>query len=285
MNPAEKLNVWWTHEARPRKAVVIAFVVAWLAAGLLLYSDVVKILATRPWWEDSIVAIATVAVPILAFFELGHSAEANRLREEANEERRSANRLLEENAQLAATLDAERNKHLAQIAINTARPAHEPAASLKIHPANRSRYILRHTGPGGAHGDFSGGYFEFWLRIENRGDRNSTVDKYKIWIQEFAREFEIVPTRVNNVQGRHCGHGLSPQNCLNETNLVRIRAGDSTNEGCLMFFLPELGLETLVNAGLRMQGPERRFGDLHCRLTVTDSNGISASGDFELPEN
>jgi hypothetical protein len=48
MNTAEELNVWWTYEARPRKAVFIALVVVWLSAGLLLHSDVVKILATDP---------------------------------------------------------------------------------------------------------------------------------------------------------------------------------------------------------------------------------------------
>ena len=48
MNTAEELNVWWTYEARSRKAVFIALVVAWLSAGLFLHSDVVKILATDP---------------------------------------------------------------------------------------------------------------------------------------------------------------------------------------------------------------------------------------------
>jgi hypothetical protein len=157
---------------------------------------------------------------------------------------------------------------------------------LKIHhAANRSRYILRQVGQGGAHGDFSGGYFEFWLRVENSGNRNSTVDKYTIWIQEFGREFNgIAPSRLNHVQGRHCQHALVPQNCLNEGSLIRIPADGSTNTGCLWFFLPELALEIFVNAGLRMQGSERRFSNLHCRLTLIDSNGISASGDFELSE-
>jgi hypothetical protein len=251
-----------------------------------LYSDIARVLASRPWWEDLIVAVATVAVPILAFLELLHSSEANRLRDEANAERRKTNRLVEENAQLAAALDAERNKHLAQIAMNTARASQERAASLKIYPADRSRYILRQSGQGGAHGDFfNGGYFEFRLRIENGGDRNSTVGKYKICVKEFNREFDaIAPMLVNHVQGRHCQHALAPQNCLNETNLVRIPANDSTNVGSLWFWVPDLSLETFLNAGLRMQGPERRFGNLHCRLTVTDSNGISASEDFGCHE-
>jgi len=54
--------------------------------------------------------MAAVAVPVLAFFELRHSGEANRLRDEANEERRKANRLTEQNTQLSAELDAERNR-------------------------------------------------------------------------------------------------------------------------------------------------------------------------------
>jgi len=135
MNAAENPRVWWTYDHAPtRKAVVASLVVAWFLAVLFLYSDVVKILATRPWWVDLIVAVATVAVPILAALELRHSAEANRLRGEANDERREANRLSEENARLSAALDAERNKQLAQIATNTARP---------VTPAERNAEILR----------------------------------------------------------------------------------------------------------------------------------------------
>lgn len=281
---SEKSPISTTGLAPTRWIVVGVFVIAWLVAVVLLYSDVAEVLAARPWWVDLIVAVATIAVPVLAFWELRHSADANNLREEANEERRKANRLSEDNARLAAELDAERNQHLAQIAINTARPSQQPAAILSIYPANRSRYILRQTGAG-AHADFNGGYFELRLRIENSGNRNSTVAQYKICIQDFNREFaEIAPTLVNNVQGRHCQHALAPQNNLNETNLVRIPANDSTNVGSLWFFLPELTLEMFANAGLRMQGPERRFGNLHCRLTITDSNGISASEDFECHE-
>jgi len=294
MDAAGKPKVWWTYDHAPTRWVIVgSFVVAWFLAIVFLFSDIVKVLAARPWWEDLIVAVATVAVPILAFLELRHSAEANRLRGEANDERRKANdlrteanQLREKNARLAADLDAERNHHLAQIAINTARPSQEPAASLKIYPANRSRYILKPAAQGGAHGDFRGGHFQFWLRVENSGNRNSEVDKYKIWIQEFDREFNgIAPIQVwGLVPGRHCQHGVGNQKYLNEANLIKIPPDDSTGVGCLWFYLPELTLEMFVNAGLRMQGPQHRFGNLHCRLTVTDSNGISASEDFECHE-
>jgi len=78
-------QIWWTYDHAPtRWAIVGSFVVAWLLSVAVLYSDIVKVLAARPWWEDWIVAGATVAVPVLAFLELRHSGEANRLRSEAN---------------------------------------------------------------------------------------------------------------------------------------------------------------------------------------------------------
>jgi len=291
MNTAENPNIlklWWTYETRPRKAVLITSVVAWFLAVALLYTDMVKILATRPWWEDLIVALATVAVPILAALELGHSAEANRLRGDANNERRRANSLFEENMRLTAASNAEQNKHLGQIAINTTPSSQEPAANLRVYPANRSRYILKPARQGEAHRDFQGGHFQFWLRIENSGNRNSAVDQYKISIRELDREFSgIVPIQVNSLlPGRHCQHSIGPpdQKYLNDANLIKIPPDHSTDVGCLWFFLPGLDLEMFANAGLRMGGPEGRFGSLHCRLMVTDSNGVSASGDFELSE-
>lgn len=285
MSAAETLNVWWTYETRPRKAVVITFVAAWLLAIVFLYSDLVKILANHPWWVDLMLAVATVAVPILTFFELNHSAEANILRHEANELRAEANRLSEQNARIADQLNAERNMQLAQIAINTARPTQEPAAILKIHPSNSSRYILKPIPQGGAHGDFSGGHFQFWLRVENSGNRNSAVDKYKLWIQEFDKELNVGPIKVSNLMpGRHCQHGVGEQKYLNDVNLIKISEDDSTSVGCLWFYLPELTLEMFLSAGMRMEGPQHRFGNLHCRLTLIDSNGVSASGDFELSE-
>jgi hypothetical protein len=272
--------------------------------AILLHSDIKDFLWTHPWWHSLLAALPEIALAVFAGIELQHSDEANTLRSEANEHRAEANRLRTRNTELSSQLDserntylrqiaeltneldAERNKHLAQIAINTARPSQEPAASLKIYPANRSRYILKPPGQGGAHGDFRGGHFQFWLRVENSGNRNSAVDKYKMWIQEFDSEFNIiVPIQVNGlVPGRHCQYSIGNEKYLNEANLIKIPADDSTNVGCLWFYLPELTLEMFANAGLRMQGPERRFGNLHCRLTVTDSNEVSASEDFECHE-
>ena len=74
----EKPGIWWTYDHAPtRWAIVGSFAVVWFLAIVFLFSDIVKVLALRPWWQDFIVALATVAVPILALLELSHSAEAN----------------------------------------------------------------------------------------------------------------------------------------------------------------------------------------------------------------
>jgi hypothetical protein len=129
----EKSAIWWTYDHAPtRWAIVSSFVVAWFLAVILLYSDVVKVLAARPWWEDLIVAVATVAVPILALLELRHSGEANDLRREANVLRADALRLQE----MIGELEAEKTGHLAQIAANTQRPvtqAQRNAETLRRH--------------------------------------------------------------------------------------------------------------------------------------------------------
>jgi hypothetical protein len=127
---AEKSPIWWTYDHAPtRKVVVASLVVSWFLAVVLLYSEIVKVLAARPWWEDLIVALATVAVPVLALYELKHSAEANELRREEN-------RLQERIGQLMAEHAAERNRLLEQIASNTQRAvtqAERNAATLRRH--------------------------------------------------------------------------------------------------------------------------------------------------------
>jgi hypothetical protein len=53
--------------------------------GIVLYSDIKDFLWTHPWWHSFLVALPDVAVPILAYVEVRHSAEANTLRSQGNE--------------------------------------------------------------------------------------------------------------------------------------------------------------------------------------------------------
>jgi len=159
------------------------------------------------------------------------------------------------------------------------------ATSEVIHPGKGSRYILRPIGAT-AHADFSGGYFEIRLRVENTGTRNSVISGFAIEIRELGLEFPNLLPEVGQrrVQGRHCIHGLDPQSGLTDTKILQIAPESSTKEGTLAFFIDGLNLGTFTTAGLVMHGDERRFDSLHCRLTVADSSGVKASTEFELTE-
>ena len=103
-----------------KRAFVIAAVIELGFVVVLLHSTIKDFLWTHPWWHSFLVAIPTIALPILACLDLLHSGEANALRAKASE--------------LQAALDAERNKQLGEIAKNTARP---------VTPAERNAAILR----------------------------------------------------------------------------------------------------------------------------------------------
>jgi hypothetical protein len=115
------------------RAIAIAAVVALLMLAALLHSDVKDFFWAHPWWHSFLIALPTL---VLAGLELYHSGEANRcradankelnranslttdannLRAEANDLREKANNLQTRNAELAATLDRERNEHLSKI--------------------------------------------------------------------------------------------------------------------------------------------------------------------------
>ena len=103
---------------------------------IVLHSDIKDFLWTHPWWHSFLVALPTIALPILAYFESRHSGEANTLRIEANGLRAEANVLQGRIANLTTELDAERNKHLEQIAKNTEKavtPAEKNADTLRKH--------------------------------------------------------------------------------------------------------------------------------------------------------
>ncbi len=73
-------------------------------------------------------------MPVLAYFELRHSGEANQLRREANDFRAAANRLQNR----VAELEEEMTRHLAQIATNTQRPVSQAE--------RRAEILRRHLG-------------------------------------------------------------------------------------------------------------------------------------------
>jgi hypothetical protein len=122
-----------------RRVATIAVIAEFCVVAFLLHNDIKDFIWTHPWWHSFLVAIPGIAAPILAYMELHHSGEANRLREEANMQRKRANTLHEEQnasvqqiTDLKKELDAERNKHLQQIAANTQRPLSEAEVNARI---------------------------------------------------------------------------------------------------------------------------------------------------------
>lgn len=163
--------------------------------------------------------------------------------------------------------------------------AHEAHVSqLRMAQDAGSRYILTPVGDA-RHADFNGAYLEFRLMIENSGRRNSTVNNYQVEIVELRQALpNLQPVEGHhNIQGRHCQYGM-PLNILSRNGVIRVDAESATDHGALVFSFPGLNLQQFADAGMRMQGEERRFGPLHGRLTLTDTTNSSAMLEFELRE-
>lgn len=109
-----------------RRAVAIAAIIGWVFALFLFLPDIRNFLLAHPLWHILLAAVPGIAVLVLAWFELQHSAEANTLRADANRLRSEQNDLQNQIGELTAELAAERNKHLQQIAENAKKPADIP---------------------------------------------------------------------------------------------------------------------------------------------------------------
>jgi hypothetical protein len=77
---------------------------------------------------------------------------------------------------------------------------------------------------------------------------------------------------------------MLPARVLSRTGNIGIEAESATDHGVLVFFIPNLNFQQFTDAGLRMQSEERKFGTLHCRLTLTDTTESSVTQEFELQE-
>jgi hypothetical protein len=160
----------------------------------------------------------------------------------------------------------------------------ERTANLTIHVVEGSQYLLKPIGNVPRAG-FEGAHLEFHLLVNNTGSRDSTINAYRIHIEELRRDFaELVPfERVgNSLQGRH--FSTTAQKGLSTTGLVRVPAEGVTDQGTLTFWIPGINLDDFAEAGFVMRGEERRFDPIHCTLTLTDMTGVSASRQFELRE-
>lgn len=129
---------WWEeNQGSARRLFAICFFVALVLVIILFNSEIKEFFSSHSWWQDALVGLAGITAPVLAYFELRHSGEANQIRREANEFRAEANRLQNK----VAELEEEKASHLAQIAANTQRPvsqAERRAAILRRHLGARA---------------------------------------------------------------------------------------------------------------------------------------------------
>jgi hypothetical protein len=94
------------------------FALIWIALVAVAVSFLKEAEWLHSWWKSALIVFPEVAVPVIAFLELRHSAEANQLRSQGNDLRKTNNELHER----ITELEKERNEHLQQIAQNTKRP-------------------------------------------------------------------------------------------------------------------------------------------------------------------
>jgi hypothetical protein len=107
-----------------RQIFAVVSVAALVFLVVLLHSQIENFIGIHPWWQDFLAFLSTVSVPVLAYFELRHSTEANVLRGEANKLREENNKLADEANEQRKAANFERNRAneaLARIAENTKR--------------------------------------------------------------------------------------------------------------------------------------------------------------------
>jgi len=110
------------------------------------------------------------------------------------------------------------------------------------------------------------------LAIENCGNKGSTISRYDLYVSETDKTYEkIRPNLVYiNLQGRYCVRDISNEPKITKDGLIRLEPETVSPRGFLPFF--------------PLDAPTRISGPLHCRLTLTDTDGHLASQDFQLRE-
>jgi len=151
----------------------------------------------------------------------------------------------------------------AQIRVGQAR-----RSNLVIHPQERCRFY-RQVDPNDRN-RVLGVYFEICLAVENTGNRNSVINRYDLDIQESGRRYAgLHLQRRNSIQARNAQYAGLRQDFFNTGDVIRVPPEDAVGPGVLPLWISE-------------NVPE--IATLTCRLTITDTEGSTATADFVVSE-
>jgi hypothetical protein len=144
----------------------------------------------------------------------------------------------------------------------------EKRARLVIHQRDGSRWIAAKASQGAT--KFDATYVEFWLAVENKGSRHSTITRCGVDIPALSACFEDAkPFHMSSVLGRKSNYGIWQQGNLMANGQLVVDAEKMSSPGNLPFRLsvepPPIGIE------------------LECILTLYDTEGRFASHTFQIP--
>jgi len=143
-------------------------------------------------------------------------------------------------------------------------------ADLRIHSFEKSCFTLVMNSS--HNGQLLGMHVNLDLAVENRGNKGATIQRYDLYVHETHKTYQDIPPNLGmlNIQGRHCLRHIGNESRITSDGLIRLQPETMTPRGFLPFF--PLDAPILVN------------GPVHCRLTLTDTDGDSVSREFELRE-
>lgn len=137
-------------------------------------------------------------------------------------------------------------------------------AELSITMRDRTRFILRCTKQRRPIGI----YLEFDVLVENRGRRRSVINQFTVSVRELKEQpFDLKPEHIALLQGRASKHALDSTSHLTRSDVLKVGPEDAVGPGILAFYIPW----------------DSDPGEcLHCELTLTDTEGSSATRAVEV---
>lgn len=157
-------------------------------------------------------------------------------------------------------------------------------AELVIHPGARSKYIAV-RGRDQYPLPLKGLHIELDLSVENKGGRNSTVNRYTLTLPDFGKSFsDVKPYFTQMVQGRHSNYALDAKQFYPPGEFIRIQAESVVGPAFLAFFVSDLPLDSFGTRAFDGNRETRIFPPIRCELVLADTEGFSAKCEFALNE-